>query len=172
MPALLLLCALLLTGCSSLGISIKDYGKIRPNSDVTAAFERYEINPDLVYYISGSESEPNVIIGLDRQYTLISDLWKHRTFAQPVPPGGIPEKGTLRYYVEGMETKASRYTMSLHGFDILDTHGKDIGDWYSILIAPTSVKMVGDHKVSILPPPLDLYERFDGEGGDGMPLRP
>lgn len=161
---------LLLMGCSSLRTTMGNYGEIRPNGAVTAAFERYEINPELIYYISGSESEPNVIIGLDRRYTLVSDLWKHRAFQQPALSGSIPQKGTLRYYVEGMNTKASQYTMSLQGFDIMDNHGQDIGDWYSILIAPTSVKTVGDKKVSIPPPPLDLYERYDREGHEGTPL--
>jgi hypothetical protein len=162
--------SMLFMGCSSLVTTMGNYGEIRPNGAVTAAFEQYEINPELIYYISGSESEPNVIIGLDRRYTLESDLWKHRAFQQPALSGGIPQKGTLRYYVDGMNTKASRYTMSLQGFDIIDNHRKDIGDWYSILIAPTSVKMLGDKKVSIAPPPLDIYERQEREGHDGTPL--
>jgi hypothetical protein len=168
--AVIMWLSILLTGCSSLMKTMENYGEMRPDSNVTEAFERYEINPELTYYISGSESEPNVIIGLDKRYTLVSDLWKHRVFQQSEPSGGIPQKGTFRYYVEGMNTKASRFNTSLQGFDIVDNNGRDIGDWYSILIAPTSVKMLGDMKVSITPPPLDIYERYEREGRDGSPL--
>lgn len=161
---------MILAGCSGLGKTLPNYGKIQPNSDVTTAFENYVIKPELNYYISGVESEPNVIIGIDKHYTLVSDLWKHRVFKPPILPQGIPEKGSLRYYIEGMNTKASRFTMILQGFDIIDNHGNDIGDWYSILIAPTSVKMLGDKKISIPPPPHDIYKQYEREGTDGTPF--
>jgi hypothetical protein len=161
---------MMFVGCSGLGKTLPNYGKIQPNSDVTAAFENYIIKPELNYYISGVESEPNVIIGIDKRYTLVSDLWKYRTFTQPMPLRGIPQKGTLRYYVEGMNTKASRFTTTLQGFDIIDNQGNDIGDWYSILIAPTSVKMLGNNKISIAPPPHDIYKRYEREDSDRTPF--
>jgi len=164
-----LLLPVMLSGCSLLGKTFHSYGTIQPNGDVTAAFEHYEIKSELNYYISGAESEPNVIIGIDKRYTLVSDLWKLRTL-KPGIPQGIPEKGTLRYYVDGMNRKASRFTMILQGFDIIDNQGNDIGDWYSILIAPTWVRMLEDNKIAIVPPPLDIYERYEREGSARDPL--
>ena len=160
----------MLAGCSGVGKTLHNYGEIRPNSDVSAAFEGYVIKPELMYYISGSESEPNVIIGIDKRYTLVSDLWKHRVLKPPMLPHGLPEKGTLRYYVDGMNAKTSQLNMILQGFDIMDNQGNDIGDWYSILIAPTSVQLMGDKQISIAPQPLDIYERYEREGTDRDPL--
>src|SRR3989304_265721 len=60
-------------GCATL---FKDYGKIEPNYELTRSIGRYQIDPDLNYYISGPASTPNAIMGLKKSYTLDSDLWK------------------------------------------------------------------------------------------------
>ena len=129
-----------------------NYGEIRPNKEVTQAFDNYVVNPDLNYYITGSDVCPNAIIGVDKEYTLVSDLWKKTEFTA----------GTLKELVQFMKDEMSQYREGLFGFDILDDKGNDIGDWYSILSARTSVKMIGDKKVIIYTPPLDTYKE-DGE---------
>ncbi len=123
-----------------------NYGEIRPNKGVTQAFDNYEVNPDLNYYITGSDVCPNAIIGVNREYTLVSDLWKKTEFTAD----------TLKEVVRFMKDEMLQYSEGLFGFDILDDKGNDIGDWYSILSARTSVKMIGDKKVIIYAPPLDI----------------
>jgi hypothetical protein len=129
-----------------------NYGEIRPNKEVTQAFDNYVVNTDLNYYITGSDICPNAIIGVDKEYTLVSDLWKKTEFTAC----------TLKELVQFMKDEAFQYHEELFGFDILDDKGNDIGDWYSILSARTSVKMIGDKKVIIYTPPLDIYKE-DGE---------
>jgi hypothetical protein len=65
---------LLLTGCST--IMFKNWGSIRPDTDMTNNFEKFQINANLNYYISGSNVYPTSILGLNRAYTLDTDLWK------------------------------------------------------------------------------------------------
>ena len=42
------------------------YGTLRPNGVVTRSYEQYQLNPDLIYYISGSDVYPHALIGIDR----------------------------------------------------------------------------------------------------------
>jgi hypothetical protein len=59
---------LVLTACS--GQIFRNYGRIEPNGKVTDGFERYEINPEFHYYISGSDLFPNALMGLHKGYHL------------------------------------------------------------------------------------------------------
>jgi hypothetical protein len=165
----------LFSGCAGMHIKTKAYGTIRPNKAVTQAFESFTVKPDHVYYFSGPDSHPTAIIAIDKRYTLVSKLWKKSIidpdkalYPKDAPyPLGI--KFTLRYYVEGMHQMAdSHQYFSLTGFDILDDKGNDIGDWYSLLRATTVVRMLGENRVSIKPPRLDLYERFDRDGRENV----
>lgn len=140
-------------GCA--GLHSGSYGKIAPDRNVTYAFETYQVNPDLIYYISGSDVYPHAIIGIDKSYTLKSELWKKREFT--------PE--TLKVLIEDMKDRVMEFYEILHGFDILDNAGNDIGDWYSILSATTTVR-VEDHNVIIITPDIDTYEKYEIERGD------
>jgi hypothetical protein len=62
------------------GLSGKNFGKFLPNADVTAAFNKSEINPDYNYYITGSDAFPRSILGLNKAYIFDSDLWKKVEF--------------------------------------------------------------------------------------------
>lgn len=161
----------LFSGCAGMHIKTEAYGTIKPNKAVTQAFESYTVKPDHIYYVSGSESHPTAIIAIDKRYTLVSTLWKKRIvdpgkalYPEDAPyPLGI--KFTLRYYVEGMHQMAhSEAYYSMTGFDILDDKGNDIGDWYSLLHARTVVRMLGENSVSVTPPGIDLYDRFENGG--------
>ena len=140
------------SGCTS--SLFKKYGKIRPDSTAAKAFETYQINPNYNYYISGSDVYPHVIIGLDKAYKLEPDLWKHVDMT--------PQK--LRELVIDMQAKVSTLNLMLflHGFALVDDKGKQIGIWYSILEARTSLKMKDDHTVIIITPDIDTYLRYEG----------
>lgn len=116
-----ILVILLSFGCA--GLLNGNYGKIVPDGNVMHAFESYQVNPDLNYYISGSDVYPNAIMGIDKRYSLNSTLWKKVEFT--------PQ--TLKSLVDNMKAKVSEINQTLHGFTILDTKGNDIGNWYSIL---------------------------------------
>jgi len=155
-------CAMLLflsSGCASM--PLKNYGSIVADGRVTAAFDKYQVNPNYDYFYSGSEVYPNAVMGLDKAYALESDLWKKVDMT--------PAK--LREIVTYMKDKAATVNLmtSLHGFVILDDKGKQIGVWYSILKATTksSVRMKDDKTVLIDTPDIDTWLQFE----DGSRLR-
>jgi len=138
-------------GCA--GSLFKNYGEISLNKEVTNAFETYQINTEYDYYISGSDVYPNAIIGLDKAYTLDSDLWKKVEMT--------PKK--LRELVTDMRDKAATVNaaMPLYGFIMLDDKGNQIGVWYSILEAKTFLKMKDNRTVIIYTPDIDTYDKYD-----------
>ena len=74
---LYIMCILILiasVGCA--GSIAQHYGSIVPDGNATDVFEKYQINPNYNYYISGSDVYPNAFIGLDKSYVLDTDLWK------------------------------------------------------------------------------------------------
>jgi hypothetical protein len=123
---------------------------------VTNAFEKYHVNPNYNYYISGSDVYPDAIIGLDNALTLEPDLWK--------PVEMTPKK--LCELVQDMQFKVKDLSLNLvlYGFAMFDDKGKQIGVWYSILEAKTSLSMKDDHTVIIITPDIDTYLNY--EGGD------
>ena len=147
----------LIFGCAGSPL-ITDYGMIIPDQDVMAAFERYDLNPNYNYYISGSDLYPDALIGLDKNYTLESDLWKKMDFT--------PQ--TYRILVMDMQDKARQLNTLQHGFAILDNKGHPIGVWYSLLSVRTWVKMSGERSVIIVTPELGVYDQKE-KGKSGMP---
>lgn len=131
----------------------KDYGAIVPNKEVTQAFESYQIDSDLNYYISGSDMFPNAIMGLNKACTLDNDLWKKIEMTPEV----------FRNLVGNMQARASELSRFQHGFTIIDSKGRQIGIWYSPLDAGAVIKIQDERTVIIHTPPLDLYERQNKE---------
>ena len=150
--ALLFLVLLSITACSWL--SNKNYGKFVPDADVTAAFNKSEINPDLNYYITGSDTYPRSILGLNKAYILDSNLWKEVKLK--------PEE--LKEITARMQQRAMNRGQGQFGFAVLDDKGKQIGIWYSILVPGISIKVLDDRKVIIYPPNDINYKSYDDQG--------
>jgi hypothetical protein len=131
--------------------SFKGYGTINPDQNVTRSFEAFQVNPNFYYYYSGSDMCPNALIGLDKKFKLEPDLWKKM---ETTPKD-------FKDMIYQMQTKALTFRQSQHGFAILDDRGRQIGVWYSMLEATTSVKMKDDQTVLIYTPPLDTYLKYD-----------
>lgn len=156
------LCILILFPCAGCATMLfKNYGSIVPDGHVTDAFDKYRVNPNYNYYYSGSEVYPSAILGLDKAYALDSDLWKKVDMT--------PAK--LRKIVMSMKDKATtvNFTATLHGFAMFDDKGKQIGVWYSILEAKTSLKMKDSNTVIIDTPDIDTWLRF--EDGNRLHVR-
>ena len=148
------MCILILLPCAGCATMLfKNYGSIVPDGSVMDAFDKYQVNPNYNYYYSGSEVYPSAVIGLDKAYALDSDLWKKVDMT--------PAK--LREIVMSMKDKAAtvNFKAPLHGFAMLDDKGKQIGVWYSILEAKTSIKMKGDRTVIIITPDIDSYLKYE-----------
>jgi hypothetical protein len=151
--ALLFLVLLSITACTWL--SNKNYGKFVPDADVTAAFNKSEINPDLNYYITGSDTYPRSILGLNKAYILDSNLWKEVELK--------PEE--LKEITARMQQRAIDCCgQGQFGFAVLDDKGKQIGIWYSILVPGISIKVLDDRKVIIYPPNDINYKSYDDQG--------
>ena len=127
----------------------KNYGEIKPSEEATREFESGKVFPNYRYYISGADLYPDALIGIDKTYTLDTDLWKEIELT--------PKK--LSEIVGDMQSKGLEVGELVHGFDMLDNQGKKIGIWYSILRARTSLKMLGDNKVMVYTPPLNVWEK-------------
>jgi hypothetical protein len=140
---------LLYAGCA--GLPSKDYGKISLDPSVTGAFESFEIDQDLNYYISGVYAYPNALIGLKKSYTLDSTLWKKVKMT--------PE--LFQEIVLSMQERAFQISHPQYGSAIFDNKGNRIGVWYSILPAITSVKMENEHTASIPTPDIRTYDKYE-----------
>ena len=123
------------------------YGKIRPSQEATTAYECFSVDPGLNYYISGSDTYPNAIIGIDKTWTLGSDLWKKKDFVFQ----------SMKELVQNMQSKSAEQMLTLHGFDIFDNRGRKIGDWFSIMGLTMTVEITGERRVIVYTPPIDTY---------------
>jgi hypothetical protein len=138
--------------CFFIGCAGAHYGSIVPNAAATKAFEAFQTDPDMNYYYSGPEANPNALIGLKKSYALNSDLWK------PIDP----QPKVIKELITGMQNIAFVHGESQHGFIIRDNKGNTIGVWYSILRARTFIKMGEGNQVEILTPDLILFRTGDG----------
>ncbi|MBU4370409.1 MAG: hypothetical protein KKD68_00765 [Proteobacteria bacterium] len=146
---LLLLCLGVLS-CS--GSLFRNYGQILPGGEVTRDLERGVFHPELRYHTSGSDLYPNALIGLHRDYRLDPEtLWKEVSMTP----------GKLREIVGFMKAKAFEYGQFPYEFELLDTGGKKIGFWYSLLTARTFLRFEQDGTVMIQTPDLDTYEKLE-----------
>jgi hypothetical protein len=146
----LLLIGLNLAACS--GSLFRNYGRILPSDEVGGDMEAGRVRPEIRYYTSGSDLYPNALIGLNRDYRLDREtLWKEVVMT--------PEK--LREIIGYMKAKAREFHQYPYGFDLLDTGGKKIGFWYSIMTATTFLRFEEDGTVMILTPELETFDKLE-----------
>ncbi len=146
-----LVLVLTLAGCAG----FKMRGSFVPDRDVARSFADYEFRDDMNYYSSGSDAYPNALMGLKKEYTLESDLWKK-----------VDKAETFKDMVQGMQRKTGGMVMPLHGFQILDNEGRPIGIWYAILSARASLVMKEGKHVVVYTPDIDTYLRYDREDSE------
>lgn len=123
------------------------YGKLRPSSEATVAYESFWVDSGRNYYSSGPDLYPNAIMGMNKSRAVVSDLWKKQD---------LTAEGMKRL-VENMRARAMEQGASLHGFDILDEKGVKIGDWFSIPGLNIMIRTEGENRVVVSTPPLDIY---------------
>ena len=123
------------------------YGKLHPNGEVARAYESFQVNPMLNYYLSGPDLYPNALMGMDKDLILMSNLWKKKDLS--------PER--MKELVQGMQTKALENLVMLQGFYILDHKDRRIGNWLSIPGLHVMIRIKGENSVEISTPPGDIY---------------
>ena len=107
-----------LIGCSDL-----HYGRLASNSEVTDAFQTYQILPDHTYYYRGTFSRPFVIAGINKNFVLDLPLWVEIN----------PNSQDFRTLIDRISLKGTGTTIQPWGFSILDKDGDYVGVWYSAL---------------------------------------
>jgi hypothetical protein len=149
-----------LMGCT--GALLKNAGSLKPSATATVHFERFSINDDYNYFLTGSDVYPVAIFGLKKSYEIDGDkdLWKEIE----------PKQDIISGLVSNMQMRLLDCCLQkAHGFDILDDHGQKIGEWYSMLGLLSGIIMKENGKVLIYPP-LDTddvkkyQERTSGRG--------
>jgi hypothetical protein len=148
----IIILSLVFSFCGCAGF-LKGSGAVNPDRSATRAFETFQINPNYNYYYSGSDVYPNALIGLDKKYKIEPDLWKKM---EPTPRD-------FKDMISQMQSKALSIGQFQHGFAIIDDKGRQIGVWYSILSAATTVKVMDEQTVLIYQPPLNVYEKYEEE---------
>jgi hypothetical protein len=119
------------------------YGIIHSSLKVSQMFETHEVLDDYKYYFSGSNDKPRGIIGIHKNYTLDSSLWK---------PVDLTSQ-QLKSWMDNI-SNYNRTTFSNYGAFILDPSGKQIGVWYSKLKSKDegTIKMKDDNHIMVTTP--------------------
>ncbi len=133
---------LLLVATSGCVTMSRGYGKFVADESVAQRFQKYQIDPDMNYYYSGSELYPNVIMGLKKEYSLDNNLWR--------PLKSDPELFKTNIY--NMVYTASNYSRQLYGFVMKSPAGRTLGVWFSPLDVQMRVKMGKNNKVVVFTP--------------------
>jgi hypothetical protein len=127
-------------------------GQIRPDNEAARMFEVDSCRADYAWYISGSHTYPNAIIGIRKDLTLVDDTLWQRVIMTPE---------TCHELVSGVQARSRQINQNPFGFSILNDRGERIGIWYSILDARTSVLMKDDRTVILYTPNIDTYLRYE-----------
>ena len=135
--------SIILSAGGSQALALTGYGSFAPSTEVKQAFDRYQIDSNLNYYLCGSNVYPDAIIGIDKGYTLDSNLWQKIE---------VTPKAFQRLISDMQREHGNLLGANHQGFAILDDKGKQIGVWYSELNATNTrsfVKMIDKKTVHV-----------------------
>lgn len=126
---LLLSGSIILSGCADLTRNQNLGQGIRENHEVTVKYRNLIIDPHYHYYYAGPKSNPDVVMGIDKIFTVQSKFWHQIDLEE--------NKEQLEYWITWGDRQSSRdgfaarYGARFQGAYILDPDGKVIGDWWS-----------------------------------------
>jgi len=129
-----------LVGCAA----SNDRGTLQRDQELNRMILAYEIMPEHNYYFSGSFDRPNTILGIHKDYQLVSQLWKKVQISS----------AQLAKWIGAIAPENYRGSTGYFAAYILDPDGKKVGIWYSIQNT-TTVEFLEGNKVKINSP--DLY---------------
>ena len=129
---LLIIGLCLLTACSS------DYGVLRTDPEVTKTFVSRNPYPDYNYYYTRNAIHPQAIMGLDKEYTLKSDIWTE------VDSDSVP----LEQLLERLLMSKSQ---ALSGANLISPNDKKMGVWFATSSGAT-IKMRSEYEIEYVRP--------------------
>ena len=146
------------SGCAGTG----NYGTLRLDRELDKMFLSYQVLPDYNYYASGGYDKPNAILGVHKDYLMVTDFfWR-----------SIPNVNSAQIQ-KWIRTIAPEDRGPGHNYSaayILDPEGKQVGIWYSIENS-TVVKFLEENKIEVYAP--DLIQPGDEFGDDeGIEIMP
>lgn len=150
MGLILLSAILMVVGCTG----SKQYGRYRIDDQVKADFEAYRVFPQYAYFFSGPQNFPRAIIGVDKNYELVSRFWK---------PIDLTER-QLTKWIQNI-THVGVGSHKFDGYTMLAPQGDPVGIWYSSREF-TNLYVVGDKQITVTPPPDSKRRSSFGLGGD------
>jgi hypothetical protein len=128
------------SGCTGTG----NYGAFQRNLELSQIFLSYKVLPDYNYYTSGGYDKPNAILGVHKDYQLITDQWL-----------SIPnaDSAQVHKWISTIDPEDRGAGNSYFAYYILDPEGKQVGFWYSIQ-KHTVVKFQEENKIEVYTPDL------------------
>ena len=123
------------------GCTLSNYGKLKSNPEIKQSFETYQILPNHKYYFRGVKSRPTVIVGINENYELNSNLWVQID----------PESEDFRTIIDRVSLQGMGTTAEPWGFNIIDHAGNYVGVWYSAIRA-AAVKVNENRQIVNLSP--------------------
>jgi hypothetical protein len=112
---LLLLC-FLVGGC----VSTQNQGKMVRAGDVDQLIESATVLPDHIYYYTGPEARPDVIIAIDNSFTLTSKYWIK-----------VDDVANRLKDWNRLIDNGHRASYRYEGFWLMTPDGRQAGIWYS-----------------------------------------
>jgi hypothetical protein len=135
------------------GCSGANYGGLKPNQEVTRAFETYHIYPEHRYYHLHLENSPYAVIALHNSFTISSRQWTEFD----------PQTDKLKKIVDLIKQFPEGYYRA-YGAGLKNPPGNQLGYWYSS-IRLRSLKVDNEaKKVSIYTDTPWLRDRGRGFG--------
>ena len=141
----------LLAGCATIGTK----GTMQRSQELNQKFLNYEVLLDYNYYYSGGSDRPNAILGIHKDYQLVSRLWQ----TVEISPT------QLEKWIRSIAPEDYRGSSGYFAAYILDPDGKKVGTWYSIQ-KTTTVKFLEGNKIEIYSP--DLFPTWEIETPIGL----
>lgn len=120
-------------------------GKLERNRDLQKQIESAQVIPDHKYYYSGGAGKPSAILGIHKDFQLVTGQWQ----------GVQISSGQLQKWMSSMSHDTSMGPKGYNAAYIISPDGKKAGFWYSIQ-SSTTIKFPGGNKIEVYTP--DLYQ--------------
>jgi hypothetical protein len=118
------------------------YGSLRPSLETTTAYLSFQVDPGMKYYLSGPDLYPHAIIGIEKAWTLESDLWK--------PLELDPKK--LKELIFNIKSQGLGTGVLPYGYEIFDDRGGKIGNWFALPGQNITIWLRGENRVELSTP--------------------
>lgn len=129
---------------SSLEAVASQRGKQERSRDLQKQIESSQVLPDHKYYYSGGAGKPGAILGIHKDYQLVTGQWQ----------GVQISSEQLMKWMSQISPDTTMGAGGYAAFYIIAPDGKKAGFWYSFQ-SMTTVKFPGGNSIEVYPPELD-----------------